>query len=171
MQRRPHPVYRDEARRNARSHVCGEDCGGRFTPSPNLSVIPAHLVIPAKAGIQRLALDSGSSLHSARNDGWGAEMNRIRSRFAGKMPARRAESVSSLFVGCSDFVFGFGEPHPAQILVSIRLPASSIRACQPGASQVVAMLSLMMAGPASVCPTARAERGYTGTCWAASVSA
>ena len=33
------------------------------------SVIPAHLVIPAKAGIQRLVLDSGSSLHSARNDG------------------------------------------------------------------------------------------------------
>jgi len=37
------------------------------------SVIPAHLVIPAKAGIQRFVLDSGSSLRSARNDGWGRD--------------------------------------------------------------------------------------------------
>ncbi len=62
----------------APAQLAGKDAVGASlrhrTPSgiPTHLVIPAYLVIPAKAGIQRLVLDSGSSLHSAWNDEWRA---------------------------------------------------------------------------------------------------
>ena len=55
----------------APAQLAGEDAVGVSLRHRTSSVIPARLVIPSKAGIQRLVLDSGSSLHSARNDGWG----------------------------------------------------------------------------------------------------